>query len=347
MGRIKKAILKLLCFLIPSKRIRHAVRRELNISVREKFVMVSGTVGVISWSNYMLEHNMPEKVAALRHGLDAESNATIDRFFKYMTILPENCYGKYKVLRKSLIDSRATPEEWAAMKTYEANLEQYRRDYLLDKEDDRYVDVFLTHTGLAGTNRATRDYIAGKDFIDGGAYIGDSALVYIKNYNPKKVWSFEISPKNLERYPRVMKMNGINKDKYELVPMGISSEKGIARFDDYGGGAVSLKCAGDTETCLVDLDSFTRENNLKVGYIKTDIEGAGLDALMGMWETIGRDRPVLTLSIYHSPIEFFEMKPYLEEIVKDINYTIMIRKYHPYPDVFSEIAIFAYPRELE
>lgn len=345
-----KFALKLCCNLIPSRRVRRAVRKELfapsSVATHDEFIPAFGAIGHTSWIEYMLENNMPEKVAALRCGLDEKSNAVIDRFFKYMTILPENWWWQYKVRREYVIDSRATSDEMALMKAYETNLEQYRKDYILD-EEIRCADVFLGHTGLANANQAIKDYIAGKDFIDGGAYIGDSALVYIKNYNPKKVWSFELSEKIASRYRNVMQMNGVQTDKYEMIQAGLSDNKRQIMFNDDGNMSTSLEIAGESKGDLVDLDSMAKERNLKVGFIKTDVEGAGVDTLRGMRETIRRDRPVLMLAIYHGPIEFFETKPLLEEIVKDLGYKITIKKFHPYPDMDIDIALFAYPSELE
>jgi len=310
------------------------------------FIWAYGAVGHTSWIEYMLTNNMPEKLAALRIGLDSESNATLDRFFKNMTILPKDWWYQYKVRREFVIDYRATPDELALMKTYEQNLEQYRKDYILD-EPDRCADVFLGHTGLAYANNAVKAYIAGKDFIDAGAYIGDSALVYIKNYSPKKVWSFEISEKISARYLNVMRMNSIAENMYELVQAGLSDKKETIMFNDIGTMSTSLEISGESKVNLVDLDSFGKERNLNVGFIKSDVEGEGVAALRGMRETIRRDRPVLTLAIYHGPIEFFETRPLLEEIVKDLDYKIAIKKYHPYPDIDVDIALFAYPRELD
>lgn len=66
-----------------------------------------------------------------------------------------------------------------------------------------------------------------------------------------------------------------------------------------------------------------------------------------MSETIKRDRPVLSLSIYHNPKEFFEIKPALERIVKTLNYKITIEKHCPFPQATVEIVLFAYPKELD
>lgn len=49
----------------------------------------------------------------------------------------------------------------------------------------------------------------------------------------------------------------------------------------------------------------------QIGFIKLDVEGYGVRALRGMEKTIQKSRPVLSLSIYHSPEELFETKKVL------------------------------------
>jgi hypothetical protein len=129
--------------------------------------------------------------------------------------------------------------------------------------------------------------------------------------------------------------------------MGLSDSKKSIYIDDAGciGGSIFKK--GDVELGLTDIDSFAKEKNLNVKFIKTDLEGSGYDALKGMCETIKNDRPVLSLAIYHSPQEFFDMKPLLSEIVKDLDYKITITRLEPSLDYQAEITLFAYPRELE
>jgi len=103
---------------------------------------------------------------------------------------------------------------------------------------------------------------------------------------------------------------------------------------------------GCDKALLTDLDSFVLENNLKVGFIKADLEGVGLEGTLGMAETIRRDRPVLAISIYHNPKEFFEIKPALDEITKGLDYKLTIEKHFPFPGRMVEVVVFAYPMEL-
>lgn len=60
---------------------------------------------------------------------------------------------------------------------------------------------------------------------------------------------------------------------------------------------------------MISLDEFLEEKykNEEVGFIKFDLEGAGYQAIMGSLKTIAKYRPILSIAIYHSPIEFFKI----------------------------------------
>jgi FkbM family methyltransferase len=303
------------------------------------------TGGGGAWLSYMLTHNMPKIVADLQRNLDEKSLALIDSLFQQTAILPKNWLGNYMVRRK-YIDAFHRPEELESQKIYKMNLPQYRTDFVLD-EDERTCEAFTYHTGLKGKNDKIKQYISGKDFIDGGSYIGDTALVYLKYYAPRCVYSFDISERVRMRYEKVMHMNNISPDKYKFCPMGLSDHRHKILIDDLGSPSSSIAFRGTSEAQLTDLDSFVSANKLRVGFIKGDLEGAMVEALKGMTETIKMHRPVLSLSIYHSPQEFFETKPLLDEITKDLSYKISIEKYCPYAMWAAEISIFAYPKELD
>lgn len=76
-----------------------------------------------------------------------------------------------------------------------------------------------------------------------------------------------------------------------------------------------------------------------------DLEGAGLKGLLGMKEVIKRNRPVLSLAIYHTPEEFFEIVPKLKEFAK--NYNIKVVQLQICASKNTEIAVFAYPKEID
>jgi FkbM family methyltransferase len=300
-----------------------------------------------SFKEYFLTNNMPDKIAALKKGLDSKSVNNINSYLNRMLLLPDNQYSRNYKIRREFLEEITPADELKMGDEYRKELETYKKDFDLSMAGDIFYnpEVFLYHHGLRFQSAKLKDYVVGKNFIDGGAYVGDSSLVMNKFYNPKRVYSFEISPKTRENFLKVMAANNTN--KYELVPMGLSDSKQTVFINDSSDLATNIDSKGDCEVKLTDLDSFVKENNINsVGFIKADLEGNMLAGLKGMAETIKRDRPVLSLAIYHTPVEFFDVKPLLDEIVKDLDYTIIVEKHHPFPDILVEMAIMAYPKEL-
>ena len=78
--------------------------------------------------------------------------------------------------------------------------------------------------------------------------------------------------------------------------------------------------------------------------IKLDVEGAELETIEGALETIRACRPVLLISVYHTPQDFFEIKPLLESL--GLGYRFLVRKldYHGY---IAEFMLMAYVNDKE
>lgn len=93
---------------------------------------------------------------------------------------------------------------------------------------------------------------------------------------------------------------------------------------------------------LTTIDDFVNSNKIKkVGLIKMDIEGEEANALLGAKATIERDLPILAISIYHKPEDFFEIKPWLETNFP--NYNFIIRKANPF-SLNCELMLLAYAK---
>ena len=124
---------------------------------------------------------------------------------------------------------------------------------------------------------------------------------------------------------KIMIKNKVNKNIYELQPFALSNESGI--FNDF-------ECK--------TLDEISSNYSIPFGVLKADIEGMGLQFVKGAKETIKRDRPLLTLSIYHNEEEFIGIYKTLKEW--NINYNFEIKSFRPYSS-HGEISLFAYPAE--
>lgn len=72
-------------------------------------------------------------------------------------------------------------------------------------------------------------------------------------------------------------------------------------------------------------------------FIKSDIEGDGLELLMGAEKTIKKHRPLLAISIYHSPTDLYKIPQYIHSL--GLGYHMVIR-HHSYTD--SETVLYCY-----
>ena len=79
-----------------------------------------------------------------------------------------------------------------------------------------------------------------------------------------------------------------------------------------------------------------------IGLIKLDIEGNELAAIHGAEQTIRRCRPLLCISIYHHPQDFFEIKPFIESL--KLRYRFMVRKL-VFHDLVTEVSLLGYCEE--
>ena len=314
---------------------------------RSKFRFFSGISNKEgSFKKFFIENNMPVILENLKANLDIHSQKVVNDVIEKMLYIPDRKHRDF--YRMDLEQAKNVLEfayEKEADRICSEALNVWKEKYVL--QDGQYdVEVLYKHHGLNGVGQKIKDYIKNKDFIDGGAYIGDSALVFFE-YEPKKVYSFEMSQKNSELYLKTMNDNNIRSEKYKFVNLGLSDGKYEFTINDTGENGASLLDLGDTLVYTTDIDSYVFENNLNIGFIKTDLEGSGLLALKGMEKTIKQFRPVLSLAIYHTPEEFFEIKPYLENIVKDLNYKIKIEKHNSVFHTISGVVLLAYPMELE
>lgn len=279
------------------------------------------------FKDFFLHEDSEEKIRRLKKNLDATSITVVNTFIYRCLQLPEfygefngsiNIFGLKDELRKFL---RGDNEDLAASR-YTEEIPQYRIQYNWEKFNLYFEpSCFLFHHGLRGRSKRVLDYIRGGDFIDGGAWIGDSALV-LAEYAPRQIHSFEISPQICAKYAEVMKANGISPKRAVINNIGLDEKCGHAQFNDNNQENNTLDTFGHCTCELTTLDSYTSANNLEVRFIKFDLEGFGLRAIKGASETIRQQLPILSIGIYHTPEEFFEIKPFLENLTDQYVFTV-------------------------
>ena len=164
----------------------------------------------------------------------------------------------------------------------------------------------------------------GEVFIDVGGYIGDTVQMFLDRAKMakakfKKIVVFEPDEANCVL---IKKYFGKRKDVV-LIKKGLSDKEKTLYFagsgpwvrvvDDPGEGIFSVP--------VIDLDSVPEGQDAT--WIKMDIEGSEMDALKGAQNVIRRNRPKLTICIYHSDEDMLRIAEYIHDLVPE--YKLYIR----------------------
>ncbi|MDL2316428.1 FkbM family methyltransferase [Desulfovibrio sp. OttesenSCG-928-A18] len=268
--------------------------------------------------------DFPQRYFKLINGLDSDSRSLVDSMI---------CR-----LQKAL-DSAAPP--WDIHTSEEKNIFNDAQEKIFGQivklSDDMFVygnyilpkkifdpGVFYFNYGLGYVQDISKT--KNKDILDLGAYIGDSMLL-LAPYTNKKVYSFEAHPTSYQDLQKTIKLNNIANSM--PINMAVGDSNGSirirGRMDDLPATTTkaSIRTKEDPNKKhlefedtipVITIDSFVQEHNLDVGLIKVDIEGAEKAFLNGAMHTIATQKPIILLSIYHYPDDFFDLKPMLEDM---------------------------------
>jgi len=275
-----------------------------------------------------------QAMADLKRGLDPQSVQTIDRFLSFYGRIQKNPHlPHYERYDLSLKDDVATISK--ELSSIRGKLNPPPEMGLEYRMDCFYFQSGLRHVPGSIRERCTK----GKDAIDCGAFNGDTALVFSKMTDARKVYAFEPDKTNFSNLLATLKSYPM--DNVVPLPYGVGEKSGTVFLHAEGPSSfVDQGSAEGDRIDIKDIDSFVKKEGAMPGVIKMDIEGYEINAIRGALKTIKKHRPVLLIAIYHSPHDFFEIKPLLEKTVS--GYRFMVRHL-----VFSHAAfetfLIAYP----
>jgi FkbM family methyltransferase len=153
--------------------------------------------------------------------------------------------------------------------------------------------------------------------IDGGTFDGNEALEFSKLASMGNVFTFDPwgakflsskkTPKNLH-----------------IIQSALWSKECSLYFSagsDGAGAYVSEKQNGGMEQIhATSIDSFSKNNNIRVDVIKLDIEGSELEALDGAIDTIKKYNPLMAICVYHKPNHLYEVMKKVSSISSDYQF---------------------------
>ncbi|MCW4018312.1 MAG: FkbM family methyltransferase [Candidatus Bathyarchaeota archaeon] len=181
--------------------------------------------------------------------------------------------------------------------------------------------VFFHKYGTGELPVEVKDTLADTDFIDAGAFIGDTALI-LNELNPHRIYSFEPCAEQLALLEKTLKMNKLT----NVVPVrsALGNQKCSSKlFLLETASFLTNDGEGGEEVPVTTIDSFREQNGLDVGLIKMDIEGSEFKAVQGAEKTIKTDKPVLIISLYHTGRDFFEVPPLLKKWVPSYHFRFL------------------------
>lgn len=158
--------------------------------------------------------------------------------------------------------------------------------------------------------------------IDGGAFTGDSASLFLDMTNNKcKVFSFEPSFSNYN----ILKnwVGGLhNKDLVFPINKGLAdkSEEFFLHTEGKENDSYFICSTGTEKISTVTIDEFSTANCLKVDLIKLDIEGFEYEALLGAKESICKWKPRLQICLYHKPEDIYKIPLFIQEQFRQHEY---------------------------
>jgi FkbM family methyltransferase len=172
--------------------------------------------------------------------------------------------------------------------------------------DEQYFDPIIALSGS-------------EVFVDCGGYDGDTVLEFLRRVESyERIYMFEPSPVNFGR-ARV-RLDAIR--DVELVPLGVSDSQSTLSFDAGAGSASAVSESGSTTISVVSIDDYVAR---PVTYIKMDLEGWELRALMGAKRHIVEDHPKLAVAVYHAAPDFWKVRETVLGLRGD--YEIYLRHY--------------------
>ena len=157
--------------------------------------------------------------------------------------------------------------------------------------------------------------------LDIGANIGMFAQYAISRKN-NSIICFEPA---LNCLPALYKNLEPYTDKVYIIEKGVWNKSGSVNFYEHNEFSGCNRIVDDDSTREIEVISIDELNLKKVDFIKMDIEGAELEALVGASNTIKTFKPRMAISVYHKPNDEQDIIEYIKTVtdykVSVVNHT--------------------------
>jgi len=145
-------------------------------------------------------------------------------------------------------------------------------------------------------------------FVDCGAFDGDTIRDYLArpDHDFSRICAFEPDPMNFEKLSKyVGALPSETRTKIVLAQQAVGRQTERLAFATTGTASSLIRQDGGTEVMSVSIDDVLQQH--QPTYIKMDIEGSEMDALVGARTCIENNLPVLAICVYHRPTHLWEI----------------------------------------
>lgn len=300
------------------------LRTEKNISLKNEYFRKYGLSGAFSnWDyvDFYMDDDFEDNFNKITENLDSESKKLYKWIF--LRTLFVNLVTKDTVYSSHELENQKQYTDFRINNARKNEIAGYK--FTGDYNLHAFMDL--------GLSDADRTFLKNKDIIDAGAFTGDTSIPLSEVTN-KNVYAFEpfdesynllvknIEDNNIENIVPVKKSLGNHDGDRKLFlsgsnVQGITSDPNIRDYDN----VLTVE--------EITLDTFVDENEIDVGLITIDVEGAEMDLLNGAINTIKTQKPILQVSIYHKASDFVGIIPWIANL--DLGYEFEVVKEQPWP----------------
>ena len=174
--------------------------------------------------------------------------------------------------------------------------------------------------------------------VDGGAYTGDTLNEYLNIH--KSFQQYHAFEPSIHNFVELSKNKIINNLFIYNKGLGLSNKTllfhdGLESTTTSSFVSSSFSSNNLLEVQIVRLDDIISE----VTFIKLDIEGAELDALIGSANLITICKPKIAVCIYHKFEHLWQIIDFLKSLRGDYKFSI---RYHRISNILTELVLYAY-----
>lgn len=223
---------------------------------------------------------------------------------------------------------------------YDTEIEQYLVENHFPKD---HILPYFRSFGRSFSNLIKKEYLEFPEyfqkntaFIDGGAFHAEDSIRFAAWSGGKYscIYAFEPDPDSYQQAEQALQNAKLKHVK--LIPAALGQVSDVATFvashNMYSHIQTEEAVPGNlnpvndsTHIYKIPIKRLDDVAEHTVGFIKLDVEGQEMNALLGAKKTIQRDRPLLAICVYHRPGDMLDIMTYLHDLVPE--YRFYLRHY--------------------